>query len=76
MVTNWQADCKVEVIYEQTGTSQYPGGQQAGIQASSIRVTHEPTGIMAQYGEERSQHKNKQIAMEMIEWGLMKAKLL
>jgi len=76
MMTNWQADCKVEVIYEQTGTSQYPGGQQAGIPESSIRVTHEPTGIMAQYGEERSQHKNKQIAMEMIEWGLMKAKLL
>jgi protein subunit release factor A len=76
MVMTWQDDCKVEVIYEQTGTSQLPGGQQAGIPVSSIRVTHEPTGIMAQYGEERSQHKNKQIAMEMIEWGLMRGKLL
>ena len=76
MVTSWQDDCKVEVIYEQTGTTERPGGQHAGIPASSIRVTHEPTGIMAQYGEERSQHKNKQIAIEMIEWGLMRGKLL
>ena len=61
---------KLEVIYVGTGTTAVPGGQYAGIPASDIRITHIPTGLMAQCGIHRSQHKNRQIAMEMIEWAL------
>lgn len=61
---------KVELIYRQTGTPQLPGGQHAGIPAADVRVTHLRTGIMAQCGEARSQHQNRKVAMEMIEWAL------
>ena len=64
-------DYKVEVIYLGTGTTKSPGGQHAGTPASAVRVTHIESGIMAQCGEQRSQHKNRQTAMEMVEWGLV-----
>ena len=63
----WQDDCIIERIYLQTGTTEHPGGQQAGIPASAIRITHEPTGTMAQFGERRSEHENKRVAVSMIE---------
>ena len=65
-----RAGLKVELIYIQTGTTERPGGQQAGMPATAVRVTHEPTGIMAQVGERRSQHANRKLAGEMIEWAL------
>jgi protein subunit release factor A len=63
-------DYKIEVIYEQTGTTERPGGQHAGSPACSVRVTHIPTGIMAQCGIFSSQFRNKKTAIEMIEWAL------
>lgn len=60
----------VEVIYLQTGTTEMPGGQHAGTPASSIRVTHIPSGVMAQCGACRSQFKNKAVALGMIEAAL------
>lgn len=68
------ADLKVELIYRQTGTTQSPGGQHAGVPVTDIRITHIPTGLIAQCGEMRSQHKNKQVALEMLEWGLISVK--
>jgi protein subunit release factor A len=64
-------DLKVELIYYQTGTTERPGGQQAGIPAAMVRVTHIPTSIMAQCGEARSQHHNKLIATSMVEYALV-----
>lgn len=64
------SDYKVETIYTATGTTERPGGQHAGMPATEIRVTHLDTGIMAQCGVHRSQHKNKQVAESMIEWAL------
>ena len=61
---------RIELIYTQTGTVQCPGGQHAGSPATEIRVTHIPTGLIAQCGACRSQHKNKAIAIEMIEAAL------
>ena len=66
---------KVEIIYLATGTTSRPGGMQAGDPPSAIRVTHIPTGTMAQCGLERSQHKNKKMAMEMLEYVLGKPAL-
>ena len=62
---------KIEVIYIATGTRERPGGQHAGTPPSAVRVTHLPSGIMAQCGEQRSQHKNKATALEMVQWGLL-----
>ncbi len=47
-----------------------PGGQQVGITPTDVMVTHTPTGIFAVCGHERSQHKNRTIAMRMVEYGL------
>lgn len=45
------------------------GGQQVGFDAS-VRVTHIPTSIEAVVDIGRSQHRNRQIAVEMIEAAL------
>lgn len=59
-----------ELIYDETGTTRSPGGQHAGSPATSIRITHVPTGLMAQCGG-RSQHKARKVAMAMLEYGLL-----
>lgn len=58
---------KVEIVYLATGTAELPTGQIAGTPATAVRITHIPTGTMAQCGHNRSQFKNKQDAMLMLE---------
>jgi protein subunit release factor A len=68
-------DLKIEVIYKETGTTERPGGQHAGGPYLDVRATHIPTGIFAQVGYARSQHRNKEVAIEMIEAALTSQKL-
>jgi len=46
------------------------GGQIVGIGSTGVKVTHLPTGMTATCDFERSQHRNKQLAVAMIEGGL------